>query len=171
MTGLSHLPRKQRTRQHVIADQSINRVERCIIDEGHVGERVPTDYGYDLYLTTFDKQGYIEPGKVKIQVKAAEQLTLSGTDYLFDLDIRDYRLWIIELMPVILVLFDASRKRGFWLHIQGYFAQRSSRQPRAGAKTVRVRVSMKQRMNRRAIARIRALKQDLFQRIRGVIHV
>ena len=28
-------PRKQRTRQHVIADQSVNYVERFIIDEGH----------------------------------------------------------------------------------------------------------------------------------------
>jgi hypothetical protein len=28
-------PRKQRTRQHVIADQSVNHVERFIIDEGH----------------------------------------------------------------------------------------------------------------------------------------
>ncbi len=28
-------PRKRRTREHVIADQSVNHLERFIIDEGH----------------------------------------------------------------------------------------------------------------------------------------
>ena len=29
------MPRKQRTRQHVIADQSVNYIQRFIMDEGH----------------------------------------------------------------------------------------------------------------------------------------
>jgi hypothetical protein len=56
--------RKRRTRQHVIADQSVNYVERFIIDEGHTAQRLQHDYGYDLELTTFDEQGYVEPGAV-----------------------------------------------------------------------------------------------------------
>jgi hypothetical protein len=31
-------PRKRRTRQHVIADQSVNLVERYVIDEGHTAQ-------------------------------------------------------------------------------------------------------------------------------------
>ena len=60
-------PRKQRTRQHVIADQSVNHVERLIIDEGHTAQRMEKDYGYDLLLFTYDEQGYVEPGLVSLQ--------------------------------------------------------------------------------------------------------
>jgi hypothetical protein len=64
-----------------------------------------------------------------------------------------------EKMPVILVLFDASRKRAFWLAVQRFFHEDVARRPRKGAKTVRVRVPMGQRVNRRAIAAMRQLKQ------------
>src|SRR5271169_2635449 len=99
-------PRKQRTRQHVIADQSVNHVERFIIDEGHTAQGLEKDYGYDLLLFTFDERGYAEPGLVSLQLKASETLAQSGTDYVFDLDIRDYNLWMMERMPVFLVLFE-----------------------------------------------------------------
>ncbi len=46
-------PRKQRTREHVIADLSINHVERQILLAGHVVERWLHDYGLDLVATTF----------------------------------------------------------------------------------------------------------------------
>jgi hypothetical protein len=100
-------PRKRRTRQHVIAAQSVNYVERFIIDEGHTVQRSQDDYGYDLVMTTFDAAGYDEPGWVRLQLKASEKLRRAGTDYIFDLDIRDYHLWLLEPMPVILVLFEA----------------------------------------------------------------
>jgi hypothetical protein len=82
-----------------------------------------------------------------------------GTDYVFDLDIRDYNLWLLEEMPVILILFDASRRRACWLAIQGYFSDDVSRQPKEGAKSVRVRVPARQVVNRRAVAKMRDLKQ------------
>src|SRR2546421_4975524 len=94
-------PRKQRTREHVIADQSVNHVERFIIDEGHRAQRIEKDYGYDLLLFTFDEQGYTEPDSMHLQLKAAETLRAVRAEYIFDLDIRDYNLWMLELMPVI----------------------------------------------------------------------
>ena len=45
-------PHKRRTREHVIADQSINYVERRILDEGHVALRTVADYGIDLRCGT-----------------------------------------------------------------------------------------------------------------------
>src|SRR4051794_15734917 len=99
-------PRKQRTRHHVIADQSVNYVERFIIDEGHTTQRLEKDYGYDLILFTYDDRGYVEPGLAFLQLKAAEALLPSGANYVFDLDIRDYNLWMAETVPVFLVLFD-----------------------------------------------------------------
>ena len=102
---------ERRTRQHIIADQSINHVERFIIDEGHTAQRLTADYGYDLVMMTFDEQGYAEPGLVFFQFKASEALARSGENYAFDLDIRDYNLWKVERFPVILILFDATKRR------------------------------------------------------------
>jgi hypothetical protein len=162
-------PRKRRTRAHVMADQSVNYVERFLIDEGHTAQRQQYDYGYDLNVITYDSKGYVEPGSFFLQLKAAETLNESGTDYVFDLDVRDYNLWMMELLPVILVLYDASRRRAYWLHVQPYFRQDPARQPRPGAKTVRVRVPKRQAVNRRAVAAMRAIKQEKLLRLKGLV--
>jgi uncharacterized protein DUF4365 len=150
--------RKRRTREHVIADQSVNYVERFILDEGHTAQRLGSDYGYDLILFTFDAQGYAEPGLIYFQFKAAESLHTIGPDYVFDLDVRDYNLWKLEKTPVILILFDASRRRACWLSVQNYFSEDAARRPKHGAKTVRVRVPRRQAVSRRAVAKMRDLK-------------
>src|SRR5262249_7840727 len=126
-------PRKQRTREHVIADQSVNHVERFIIDEGHTAQQFDRDYGYDLLLSTYDEEGYLESGSVYLQLKAAESLKRVGSGYVFDIDIRDYNLWTLDRAPVILILFDASRRRAYWLHVQGFFREGVGRQPKKGA--------------------------------------
>jgi hypothetical protein len=162
---LGSAPKKQRTRQHVIADQSVNYVERFIIDEGHTAQRLERDYGYDLLLFTYDDQGYAEPGVAFLQLKASETLTQSGSHYVYDLDIRDYNLWMVENIPVFLILFDARRRRAYWLHIQPYFRNDVSRQPRKGARTVRVDVSGRQTISRRGVATMRELKRRADTRI------
>ena len=53
--------RKQRTRQHVIADLSVHHVEGFILEEGHTTQRLGSHHGYDLIARTFDEHGYIEP--------------------------------------------------------------------------------------------------------------
>jgi len=63
-------PRKQRTREHVIADLSVHHVEGFILEEGHTTQRLGSDYGYDLLLWTFDEHGYAEPGSIYFQFKA-----------------------------------------------------------------------------------------------------
>ena len=160
-------PRKRRTRQHIIADQSINHVERYIIDEGHTAQRFDRDYGYDLLLFTYDEEGYAEPGSTRLQVKGAETLKQVGSDYVFDIDLRDDNLWMREMAPVILILFDASRRRAYWLHVQGFFREGLGRAPRNGAKTVRVRVPSHQGVNRRAVAKWRDLKWEARRRVIG----
>src|SRR5262245_24924936 len=160
-------PRKQRTRQHVIADQSVNHVERFIIDAGHTAQRLEKDYGYDLLLFTYDEQGYSEPDFLSLQLKAAESLQTVGSDYVFDVDIRDYNLWMLETMPVILILFEASARRAFWLSVQSFFTEDATRRPKKGAKTVRVRVPRRQVVNQRAIATLRELKWEARRRALG----
>ena len=154
-------PRKQRTRQHIISDQSVNHVERIIIDAGYVVHRVVSDYGYDLVITTFDDQGYIEPGVVFLQLKASDALRATAEKYAYDLDVRDYNLWRLENQPVCLILFDARTRRAYWVHVQEYFAT-VSRRPRKGAKSVRVLIPRRQRLNAAAVTRVRTLKNGLF---------
>ncbi len=158
--------RQQRTRQHVIADVSVHHVEGFILEEGHPAHRLSSDYGYDLLVSTFDEQVYAEPGSIYLQFKAMERLDESGPAYVYDLDIRDYNLWIREESPVILILFDAARRQAFWLPVQGYFRDHSARRPKKGAKTVRVSVPKRQVVNRRAIAKMRALKWEIHNRER-----
>jgi hypothetical protein len=74
-----------------------------------------------------------------------------------------------ELMPVILVLFDASRRRAYWLYVQHYFRKDHARQPKKGAKTVRVSVPKRQAFNRRAVATMRAIKQEKLARLKGLV--
>jgi hypothetical protein len=162
-------PRKQRTRQHVIADLSVHYVEGFILAEGHTAQQLERDYGYDLLLFTYDEQGYLEPGLLLLQLKAAEKLQAIGSDYVFDLDVRDYNLWMLEEIPVILILFDAARRRASWLDVQRYFRGEEARHPKKGAKTVRVRVPMRQTVSRRAIATIRKLKREPLGRVMRVI--
>jgi hypothetical protein len=160
-------PRKQRTRQHMIADLSINHVERIILEAGHTTLRVTPDYGYDLILFTYDELGFAESGFVYMQVKASETLETVGVDYVFDLDIRDYNLWRSEEVPVILILFAASRRRAYWLWVQSYFRKGAIRQPKKGAKSVRVRVPQRQPVTRKAVAVWRNLKQQTLQQAEG----
>jgi hypothetical protein len=160
-------PRKQRTRQHVIADLSINHVERISLEAGHTVLRMAPDYGYDLVLFTYDEQGFIEPGFVYLQVKASETLKAIDVDYVFDLDIRDYNLWRLEEVPVILILFAASRRRAYWLWLQNYFSKDAFHQPKKGAKSVRVRVPQRQPVTRKGVAVWRDLKKRALQRAKG----
>ena len=169
MARKSPAPRKKRTRQHVIAAQSVNHVERFIIDEGHTAERLTSDYGYDLVLYTYDEEGYAEEGAVYLQLKASENLRASGGNFVFDMDLRDYRRWTRELMPVILILFDATKRRAYWLYVQRYFDEDPSRQPRQGVRTVRVRVPKRQAVSRTAIRTMRAYKQRVLQQAEGAI--
>jgi hypothetical protein len=162
-------PRKRRTREHVIADLSLNHVERFILEEGHTAERRTSDYGYDLTVYTYDKNGYTEPGAIFVQVKGAEQLLASGNDVTFDIDVRDYALWTTELLPVILILFDVSRRRAYWLYVQRYFAETPSRKPKEDAKTVRVRVPKRQVLSRVAIRKMREYKQAIQEQAEGAV--
>ena len=59
--------RKLRTREHVLADLSVNYVERQILLRGFAVNRMHTDYGIDLLMLTYT-DGVIESGHVLFQV-------------------------------------------------------------------------------------------------------
>jgi len=95
----SNLPRKKRTREHVLADLGANHVEKVALGCGHAVDRVWHDYGLDLALYTFDPRGYLESGVVWIQVKSSDRPSKrrDGSAVLVRLQRRDLLAWIADI--------------------------------------------------------------------------
>jgi len=112
--------RKRRTREHVLASLSVNHVEGIIYERGYTAERIQNDYGYDLAVTTFDQDGYLEPGSILLQLKATDTIDLvaNGTQVSFAVAMADYRAWVAEAYPVFLIVFDATARIAYWIYIQ-----------------------------------------------------
>lgn len=70
--------RKRRTQEHVIADLSVNHVERFILRCGWTAERTQHDYGIDLFMETFTDNGEVENGRILLQLKATDSLRRSA---------------------------------------------------------------------------------------------
>jgi hypothetical protein len=112
-------------------------------------------------MRTYDEEGYIEPHVVYFQIKASEKLKRIDGHCVFDIDIRDFNLWMAEQKLVVLVLYDAFLRHAFWLAVKQFFLEDPTRLPRKGAKWVRVRVPIAQRLNRQAIAALRIRKNKM----------
>lgn len=161
------MPFKRRTREHVIASQSVNHVERFVIDAGHLVIRIGEDYGIDLVMQTFDDQGFAEPGMARLQLKASETLRESQGAFPFDLDVRDFNLWLLDPQPIFLILFDAGKRKAYWVHVQGFFAAAPTRRPRTTAKTIRILVPRRQVVNVRSVRIMREITLQVTGARRG----
>jgi hypothetical protein len=68
------LPKKTRTREHVIADLGVNHVERQVLLCGFSVERIEHDYGVDLLVFTYNAGGEVENGEIRLQIKATDRV-------------------------------------------------------------------------------------------------
>lgn len=154
---------KLRTREHVLADLSINHVERQVLLCGSTIFKFPPDYGYDLMLNSFNELGEVEPGFVYLQVKATDSLPLlaDGRTISWSVSRRDLLLWLDEACPVILVVYDGKKDRANWLHIQEYFARRPTADLFLAGQTIQVHLRRADRFNRRAVQEIIRRKNAL----------
>lgn len=120
---MARMRRKRRTREHILEDLSIHHVEGHVLRCGWVVERMEHDYGIDLEIITFDRVGQVEAGSVLLQVKATDRSRSrrKTTTVAFRLDRSDLVLWLAELRPVILIVYDARKDIAYWLYIQSYF--------------------------------------------------
>src|SRR5262245_7182601 len=66
--------KKTRTQEHILAELSVNYVERQVLLRGWSVDRVQHDYGVDLSMSTYSEAGEIENGRVLLQVKATRHL-------------------------------------------------------------------------------------------------
>jgi hypothetical protein len=163
--------RPRRTRDHVIASQSHNYIEKFFIDKGHTVDRPGEDYGYDMIVNTFDDQGYAESGDIRIQLKASDNhhYIKNKAFISFKITRKHFELWTGELMPVFLVLYDAQEKKASWLYVQEYFASDPSRKPKADAQTRTLRVPVANLFTEATVDYARKVKSDILVQIEGKI--
>ncbi|QEH35389.1 hypothetical protein OJF2_39410 [Aquisphaera giovannonii] len=161
--------RKRRTREHVIEALSVAHLQYFVANAGFTMASSKEDYGYDLVVTTFDRDGYMDPMAVYVQLKASERLTplADGVSYCFDLDVRDDNQWADEINPVFLILYEASSIRAYWLYFQEYLRQAGGPKPKKGARTIRVRVPKGNRVKTSFFRHARHLKQKVHAELGG----
>ena len=168
------MTRKRRTRQHIIADLSVNYVERFILLAGFSVERIENDYGIDLNLYTYDNSGEIENGTIFIQLKASDNLRNSKNgDYVsFSIRRSDLESWLEELFPVMLVLYDPALDKAYWLYIQRHFESLPSFDLGSIGETYTVRLELGNVLAVDTIKQWASFKQSiLFQLGKVVKHV
>jgi Domain of unknown function (DUF4365) len=119
------MPRKRRTRQHIIADLSINHVERFILRCGYSAERITYDYGTDLNISTYNTSGEIENGAIYVQVKATDAPIVDTTAQTIPiaLSTKDLDFWLQEPMPFILIFYHAPEEVAYWYYLQAKLSE------------------------------------------------
>lgn len=169
--ALAEHKRKRRTREHVIADLSANHVERFVLRCGHIVERPAHDYGIDLVMNTFDVNGEIENGDVRIQLKATDSLVLTNDQQaiVYRLKRTDIRRWCSEPDPVILVVYDAPSDVAYWIYVQAYFEQLPSFDPDQAGVTFTIHIPRSNTLSEDAIRQFARFRDDVLRQRRGVV--
>jgi hypothetical protein len=158
--------RKRRTRQHIIADLGINYVERKALLAGFAVDRVQMDYGIDFYFYTFDDAGGAETGHLLVQVKATDHVTLLSDQQTIAIRVEraDVDRWTGELLPVVLVLYDAQADVAYWLYVQSYFSGRPERERGDSPLTTTLHISRSDRLDAPSFRHLAARKNATLQR-------
>ena len=156
---------KQRTRAHIIADLSVNFVERLFLLSGHTAQRVEFDYGYDLFVQTFDEQGFLEADFLLVQMKASDapRYVATATQYAVTVERQEMESWRRNAMPLFLVLYNAATEEAFWLNIQQYEGEPA---PRSVSANVTLRVPVANKMSASAVEAMRREKNRVSQEAR-----
>jgi hypothetical protein len=165
-------PRKRRTREHRIADLSINYVERQALLCGFLVERITHDYGIDLEMVTFNRKGEIEEGKVFLQVKASDRVRMvgNGASLAFRVERSDLVSWLAQPMPVVLVVYDARRDKACWLYVQSYFRTLKDFNLFAAGQSITVQIPARNALDVSAMRRFRRFRDRILEQFRSVIH-
>ena len=127
---------------------------------GHVAERLTNDYGYDLRLITFSEAGFLEPDHILIQVKATDspKFLADRATVAFELERKHLWTWSRELSPIILILYDASEAKAYWLQLT---RTRLRELAQTNQTTCIVHLPVTQIFDAAAVETIRQIKNDL----------
>ncbi len=163
--------RKRRTRSHIIADLSANRVEYFALKCGFSVERIEVDYGYDLQIYTYNENGEFENGVVYLQLKSTDAIEQYEREWGFSysLEKAHLELWLNEPMPVILVLFDAQNEIAYWVYLQAYFEQREIFLDSIEQETFTVHLDKESIVHTEAVKKWKEYKDNILSQLEGHI--
>ena len=158
---------KQRPRSHQLADLAIAHFRQLLVDRNFTAGVFNPDYGYDLIVQTFGENRILESGFVVFQVKCTERLRRSrnGKSVRFRVEKSDLDLWIGEINPFFLIVFDASKQplEGYWLNIRGFLEARWHR--KADAKSVTLNIPIENRVTPGFLDWIRDYKHGILKQV------
>jgi len=163
----------RRTKEHVIADLSVNHVERVFLEEGHGPLGIPKDYGYDLTITTHNSKGLAESGLIYLQLKAARRLKRApkATGYKFSIERKHFNQWQKEPSPVFLIRYCARTKRAYYLYLQPYF-QANPSLFRSGVKSATIFIPQANTFDATAVKYMHGRKRHILKQLKQkVVHV
>ncbi|NES23183.1 MAG: DUF4365 domain-containing protein [Symploca sp. SIO3E6] len=165
------MPKKKRPRAHIIADLSVNHVERFVFLCGYSVERIEYDYGFDLIIFTYSANGEIENGQIYLQLKATDTLTrvYGQSTIAFSLQKSDLELWLREPMPCMLVVYDARDDQAYWLYLQAYFEKLDGFSLAAIKETITVHIPTTNVVNQSSIKRFAQYRDNVLNQIQGTI--
>lgn len=163
--------KKRRTRQHIIAELSMNHVERYVLLCGYSVERIAYDYGIDLVIFTYDANGEIENGQIYVQLKATDSLKFLQDQRTipFLLQRSDLELWLKEPMPYILIVYDAQTDIAYWLYLQAYFKNQPGLDFSQAGQTVTVHLQKANIVDQAAIQKLAQFKKAILNQIQAMI--
>lgn len=163
---MARTDRKRRTRAHIIADLSVNHVEKHILQCGWTVQRFNPDYGLDLMMTTFNRRGEIENGDVRLQIKATDSIktVADGAAVSVRMEWRDVVYYLNEAMPVILVIYDARCDCAWWVYLN-----ETLREAGRGAitRSLTIRIPMENSLDKQAVRRFRKFRDAARREIGG----
>jgi hypothetical protein len=164
--------RKQRTREHIIADLSVNHTEKQALLCGYTVEKRIHDYGIDLVLLTYSDVGEVENGEVLFQVKATDRpaMVKNGRFIICRIEYADLWAWLLEPFPVILIMYDAPNDRAFWLYFQSEFSDPKAIPKVGKSERITIRIPTNQLLNQDAVRHFRDFRNSILQQIRGIVH-
>ncbi len=153
---------KRRTREHIIANLAVNHVERQVLRVGYTMQRIANDYGLDEIVRTFNKNGEVENGLNWLQVKATDhpQKRKSGAVIAVRLEHRDVIHWMAEPYPVIVIVYDATADKAYWVCMQRVFQGGGVFNLAKSGDRLIVHVPLEQIVHEEAIREFRRLKID-----------
>ena len=166
------IKRKQRTRQHVIADLSLHHVAYNVVKCGYTLEATQSDYGYDALLFTYSDSGEVENGNIFVQLKATDHIAKhrKGTSFSFRVGKKDVDSWQDEPFPVYLILFDASAEAAYWLYFQKYLQMHGVRACGIKGNWISVEMDAAQIVDEQSVRSWRADKAEVLAQIGSMKH-
>ena len=152
-------------------------MERFALLQGYTVELPRSDYGYDAFIKTYDykddtrfESGDVESGDILLQLKATDNLHVlrDGATITFTVSRKHVELWRREVMPVILIVYDATSETAYWLYTQRYFHSPAFRLT-VRQQWVDVHIPKVNVINREAMRTFRQFKNSVVQRMEGGI--